>query len=105
MDQTPLPTQPAGPVKTWVPAARSQSGLIVVAALVGLGGGLASFVFFRLIQVFAALGGCLAPLGLWRFPLYGAVGGLVVGPMIYFWAREAKGHVAASSIPASISGP
>lgn len=74
------------------PLASSQSLLIVIAALVGVGGGLASYIFFKLIAYFTALGGRLSPLGAWRFSLYGALGGLVVGPMVYFWAREAKGH-------------
>ncbi len=74
------------------PLASSQYLLIAIAALVGVGSGLASYIFFRLIVYFTDLGGRLAPLGSWRFSLYGAIGGLLVGPMIYFWAREAKGH-------------
>ena len=70
----------------------TQSWLILIAVLVGVGSGLASVGFFRLIQFFTRLGTLVAPAGWGQYSLYGAIGGLAVGPMVYFGAREAKGH-------------
>jgi len=73
------------------------SGPLLLAVMVGIGGGLGA-VFFRWLigsthsLMWAACDRWLAPLGIFRYVLAPAVGGLVVGPLIYFFAREAKGH-------------
>jgi chloride channel protein, CIC family len=74
--------------------------LSVLALLVGLTGGLAAFGFRYLILFFQSIaygadGDLLAllPTVPWTIRLAMPVaGGLVVGPLVYFWAREAKGH-------------
>jgi len=71
--------------------------LMGTALLVGLGAGLGAVVFRWLIDTvqdlfFDALPAAVPALGDWVLVLAPAVGGLVVGPMIYFFAREAKGH-------------
>jgi CIC family chloride channel protein len=73
--------------------------LTLLAVLIGLLGGLASVLFKIMIQFFQTL--------FWRAPkileavssqpwywtiLIPAVGGLIIGPIIYYGAREAKGH-------------
>lgn len=73
--------------------------LTLLAVLVGLLGGLASVLFKIMIQFFQTL--------FWRAPniimavssqpwyltiLIPAAGGLIIGPIIYYGAREAKGH-------------
>jgi CIC family chloride channel protein len=69
-----------------------------LAVLVGLGAGAGAIVFRELISGFNWLFfGQLADKGLgrlddWRVVLVPVIGGLFVGPMIYFLAREAKGH-------------
>jgi len=73
------------------------SGLVVLALLVGAASGLGAVAFRWLINgahtlFFDGLGGYLTFLGPFRVVLVPAVGGLIVGPMIYFLAREAKGH-------------
>jgi CIC family chloride channel protein len=73
------------------------TGPLLLAATVGVGGGLGA-VFFRWLiatvhrLMWAACDDWLAPLGSFRYVIAPAVGGLVVGPLIYFFAREAKGH-------------
>jgi chloride channel protein, CIC family len=71
--------------------------LMGTALLVGLGAGLGAVVFRWLIDAvqdlfFNTLPAAVPALGDWVLVLAPAVGGLVVGPMIYFFAREAKGH-------------
>ncbi|MFN2292446.1 MAG: chloride channel protein [Anaerolineae bacterium] len=71
--------------------------LMGTALLVGLGAGLGAVVFRWLIDrvhviAFEGLPGLLPSMGNWILVLAPAVGGLIVGPMIYFFAREAKGH-------------
>ncbi len=64
----------------------------------GLGAGAGAIVFRELISAFDWLFfGQLADKGLsglddWRVVLVPVIGGLLVGPIIYFFAREAKGH-------------
>jgi CIC family chloride channel protein len=71
--------------------------LMGTALLVGLGAGLGA-VFFRWLikQVqdfsFGELGQLFPFLGDYVLIVAPAVGGLIVGPLIYFFAREAKGH-------------
>ncbi|MGQ9626262.1 MAG: chloride channel protein [Anaerolineae bacterium] len=71
--------------------------LITMALLVGLGGGLGSVVFRSLIKTFnfwsfEVLPKWLAFLGPYYVIIVPAIGGLFVGPMVYYLAREAKGH-------------
>ncbi|MFQ6057662.1 MAG: chloride channel protein [Anaerolineae bacterium] len=71
--------------------------LIGTALLVGVGAGFGAIVFRWLIGSFTNLafdGGrvILDFLGRYYVILIPAIGGLFVGPMIYFFAREAKGH-------------
>ncbi|MBT8357266.1 MAG: chloride channel protein [Desulfobacterales bacterium] len=74
--------------------------MAVLAVLVGLAGGFGAVGFRYLINFFQTLAygsdGNLLDL-VQTLPWYlrvliPAVGGLVVGPLVYFWAREAKGH-------------
>lgn len=80
----------------------SETGLIlpVLGILVGLLGGFGAVAFRYLIGLFQGLiystTGDLTTaartLPWWRILLGPAIGGLVVGPLVYFFAREAKGH-------------
>lgn len=71
--------------------------LIGTAVIVGLGGGLGAVVFRWLINsftyiFFTVMQGWFSFMGPAYVILVPAIGGLLVGPMIYFFAREAKGH-------------
>lgn len=74
--------------------------MLVLAALVGLLGGLASVAFRELIRLVqrGAWGEWTYTLDVvrghpwWWILLAPAVGGLIVGPLIHRWAREARGH-------------
>ncbi len=84
----------------------SRAGLFVVAALVGVGSGLGAVAFRYLIYFFTWLatgrsqfgqqgyvGSSHLPwLGLAFFVLIPVAGGIVYGPLIYRYAREARGH-------------
>jgi chloride channel protein, CIC family len=84
----------------------SRAGLFAIAVLVGAGSGLAAVAFRYLIYFFTwlatgrsqfgqagYLGSSHLPwLGLGFFVAIPAVGGLVYGPLIYRYAREARGH-------------
>jgi len=71
--------------------------LLVIALVVGVASGIFAVMFYHLINGFnafffgqaKALGG---PAFRYLFPLVGGLGGLLVGPIVYFLAREAKGH-------------
>ncbi len=74
------------------------SMLLVIAAFIGLGTGFAAIGFKALIGLFhtgfftgteTVLGSFL---GKYYVILVPALGGLLVGPIVYFLAREAKGH-------------
>ena len=74
-----------------------QTFLIVLAVFVGIGAGFAAIGFRMLISMFNDLffgnaKNVLSFLGDYYVILVPAVGGLLVGPIIYFFAREAKGH-------------
>ncbi|WP_300608531.1 chloride channel protein [Trebonia sp.] len=88
----------------WLRAGRG--GLFVLALVVGVGSGLGAVVFRYLIYFVTWLAtghaqfgqdgrvpsGHLPWLGLAFYVVIPAVGGLVYGPVIYRWAREARGH-------------
>jgi chloride channel protein, CIC family len=95
----------------WVDRAKgwlrgSRGGMFAIAVLVGAGAGLGAVAFRYLIYFFTWLatghtqfgqdgytGSTHLPwLGLGFFVLIPAVGGLIYGPLIYRWAREARGH-------------
>jgi chloride channel protein, CIC family len=94
----------AGRAAGWLRAGRG--GLFVLALLVGAGSGLGAVVFRYLIYFFtwAATGhiqfgqqgrvpsGHLPWLGLGFFVVIPVLGGLLYGPLIYRFAREARGH-------------
>ena len=71
--------------------------MMTMALLVGLGGGFGAVVFRWLINAFQrfffdTLGQWLSFMGPYYVIVVPALGGLLVGPMVYFLAREAKGH-------------
>ena len=84
----------------------SQGGLFLLAVLVGAGSGLGAVAFRYLISTFTwvATGHTqfgqqgrissahLPWLGVGFFVVIPVVGGLLYGPLIYRWAREARGH-------------
>ena len=88
----------------WLRAGRS--GMFLLALLVGVGAGLGAVVFRYLVYFFTWLAtghdefgqagrvdsSHLPWLGLGFFVVIPAVGGLLYGPLIYNWAREARGH-------------
>ena len=94
----------AGKVSGWLRGSRS--GLFALALLVGAGAGLGAVVFRYLIYGFTWLatghaafgqqghvGSAHLPwLGLAFFVVMPVIGGLVYGPLIYRYAREARGH-------------
>jgi CIC family chloride channel protein len=72
-------------------------GFIINPLLVGIFTGLGAVLFRRLISGIEWVGYTWFPdvfpgLGDYYVILIPAIGGLIVGPMIYFFAREAKGH-------------
>lgn len=98
---------PAGLVSRLLTGVRaSQGGLLALALLVGAGAALFAMVFRWLIESFtlllsghadyAAVPGAAHPglEGLGRWFLLGApvVAGLLYGPLVHFFAREARGH-------------
>jgi CIC family chloride channel protein len=76
----------------------SESGVILFTALlVGVGAGLGAVVFRWLIGAvhtlaFEGLGGFLSGIAPFLVIIIPAVGGAIYGPLIYRYAREAKGH-------------
>jgi CIC family chloride channel protein len=77
-----------------------QGVMVLLATLVGLAGGFGAIAFRALIDLIQALAygakGNLLEIALstpWYMKVWiPAAGGLVVGPLVYFFAREAKGH-------------
>lgn len=75
-----------------------ESGIIILTALiVGVGAGLGAVVFRRLIAwiyrlSFVSIAGFLEPIAPFQYILIPAIGGLIVGLLIYNFAHEAKGH-------------
>ena len=88
----------------WLRASRL--GLVVIALIVGVGGGFGAVGFRWIIfgftwlatghQEFGAQGRVASPhlpwLGIWFLLLIPVVGGLLYGPLIHRFAREARGH-------------
>lgn len=71
--------------------------IIITALVVGIGAGLGAFIFRRLINLifrtsFDTIAGFLEPISPFQYILIPAVGGLIVGTLIYKYAQEAKGH-------------
>ncbi len=106
---TPPPARPTalpwtGSAGGWLRGSRA--GLLVVALVVGAGSGLGAVGFRDLIYFFTWLvtghaqfgqqgrvpSGHLPWLGLGFFALIPVIGGLIYGPLIYRYAREARGH-------------
>lgn len=85
-------------LRAWVDQAQPPELALVLGTslLVGLGTGLGSVVFRWLLRWFSRLAFEVIPARRPVGPLYivivPAVGGLLVGPLTYFFAREAKGH-------------
>jgi chloride channel protein, CIC family len=93
----------AGEAAAWLRAGRG--GMFLLALLVGTGSGLGAVAFRYLISFFTWLAtghdefgqqGRVASahlpwLGLGFFAVVPAIGGLLYGPLIYRWAREARG--------------
>ena len=108
MTSTAMPGTPSRPgtrqVMAWLRAGRG--GMFVLALLVGAGSGLGAVVFRYLINFFTWLAtghiqfgqqgrvpsAHLPWLGLAFFVVIPVIGGLLYGPLIYNWAREARGH-------------
>ena len=76
----------------------SESGVIIFTALVvGAGGGVGAVIFRWLINsmqtlAYDGLGGLLAGIAPYHLLIIPALGGAIFGPLIYYFAREAKGH-------------
>lgn len=75
----------------------SNAGSILIALLVGLGTGVGAVIFRYLISFFEFVGyswipGIFPSLGNFVVVIIPAVGGLIVGLLIYNFAQEAKGH-------------
>jgi CIC family chloride channel protein len=71
--------------------------LMVVATAVGVGSGYGAVLFTWLIQVihelaFVKILHVFGFMGPYYVIIVPAIGGILVGPMVYFFAREAKGH-------------
>ncbi len=77
---------------------RNLAALVVVAIIVGLGTGLTTVIFIQAISWVRHLAfeqglpQLLAPLGGWWVVLVPVIGALIGGPMIAYWATEARGH-------------
>jgi len=73
------------------------AAIFMTALLVGVGAGLGAVVFRRLIDFFqdsfyGGLAGLLDGISPYHLLIIPALGGLIFGPLIYKFAREAKGH-------------
>ncbi|MFO7654627.1 MAG: chloride channel protein [Candidatus Krumholzibacteriia bacterium] len=74
--------------------------MVSVAVVVGVVGGLGAILFRWLVQAFQGLAigagedtvALLEPLPWWHKAMLPVIGGLVVGPLVHFLAREARGH-------------
>ena len=71
--------------------------ILLTALIVGIGAGLGAVAFRRLIGgveelAYGGLGGFLDSIAPFHLLLIPALGGAIVGPLVYRFAREAKGH-------------
>jgi CIC family chloride channel protein len=71
--------------------------VMFTALVVGVGAGLGAVVFRRLIAgvqslAFDGLGDLLSGIAPFHLAIIPAIGGLIIGPLIYRFAKEAKGH-------------
>jgi len=74
--------------------------MVLIAVIVGIVGGFGAILFRWLVQAFQAVAigvgentvELLMPLPWWRRAVLPVAGALVVGPMVHYLAREAKGH-------------
>jgi CIC family chloride channel protein len=71
--------------------------IILTALVVGVGAGLGAVIFRRLIDgiqtlAFEKIASILEPISPYPYIIIPAVGGLIVGLLIFYFAREAKGH-------------
>ncbi len=81
---------------------------LLFSILVGLGGGFGAILFRWLIQQFKNLffirgGEWLGFMGSYYVVLIPAIGGLIVGLLIYYFAREARGHGVPEVISAMVT--
>jgi CIC family chloride channel protein len=97
-DQSIIPAQRGAPRP--VSVGRGHLFMVAVAIVCGLGGGFGAVILQALIEfvqgMFFGQGADFLSLvdripWIWRL-LAPAFGGLVVGPLVYFFAQEAKGH-------------
>jgi CIC family chloride channel protein len=80
--------------------AREHTVMLILASLIGLLGGFGSVLFRELIRLVQAVAWGDQPYGLdlvrehpwWWIALAPAAGGLIVGPLVMRFAREARGH-------------
>ncbi len=84
------------PMVTWFRSSEMLSGLFL-AVIVGIFAGLGAVVFRWLISTFQSFfidggGRVLSFMGDYYIILIPVAGGLLVGPLVYYFAREAKGH-------------
>jgi CIC family chloride channel protein len=98
-----LPTTESGRIGAWL---AGPSGLLALALAVGVGAGLGAVAFRYLIEGFTYLSTghtsygvdgrvpnpLLPGLGIWFLVLVPIVGGLLYGPLVERFAREARGH-------------
>lgn len=86
-------------ISQWIDRIQPSSELVIVvtALIVGIGAGLGAVVFRYLINGVNWIGYTWFPqistsMGKAYVIIIPAIGGLLVGPLVYFFAREAKGH-------------
>ena len=101
---SPVRTSPIRAVTTWLGANRL--GLVAMALVVGAGAGLGAALFREMVfgatwlvtghdqfgQQGHAASTHLPGLGIWFVLVVPVLGGLIYGPLIYRFAREARGH-------------
>ena len=73
------------------------ASMLLMAVVVGIGAGFGAVVFRWLIVTirdfsYGEVAGWLSGMGGWHLLVIPALGGGIVGPLVYRYAREAKGH-------------